>query len=432
MLLQRRDFLRAATAAGALAPFSGVSRLALAQGASDKILVVLFLRGGCDSLNLVGPANDKNYIEDRVGPLRVLDSGDKQGIALANGLDRSLDFRLHPESAPLGELYKQGHLAIVHATGLTNETRSHFVAQELLERGVVSDGTDQSTGAKSATSTETGWLDRYAQLAGLDRASADRIPALSASNGTDKALDGFSGALAVPDLNGGIGFPGGEQGRAVLSALYRGGSGETADRGRLTLSKFELIDAHLPKGPDGKVQPYQPENGAVYDESGESGGRGLEAIARLIKMNVGLQVACVDMGGWDTHDNQPARFNSLAGQLGRNLMAFWNDLSAYNDRLTVVTMSDFGRRLRSNKSNGTDHGHGGAMFVIGGRVNGGRMYGTWPGLSSATLDRGVDLSVTTDYRTVLSSVVGRDLPPSQIGALFPGFKPERDLGIMRS
>jgi uncharacterized protein (DUF1501 family) len=138
------------------------------------------------------------------------------------------------------------------------------------------------------------------------------------------------------------------------------------------------------------------------------------------------------MGGWDTHDNQPARFNNLAGQLGRNLMALWNDLSAYNDRLTVVTMSDFGRRLRSNKSNGTDHGHGGAMFVIGGRVNGGRMYGTWPGLSSATLDRGVDLSVTTDYRTVLSSVVGRDLPPSQIGALFPGFKPERDLGIMRS
>jgi uncharacterized protein (DUF1501 family) len=432
MELHRRQFLRAASATGILLPFSGVSRAAFGQAIQgDNIQVVLFLRGGCDSLNLVGPANDANYIEDRIAPLRVLDSGDKPGIRLANGLDPKLDFRLHPDAAPLGELYSQGHLAIVHAVGLTNETRSHFVAQELIERGVVSDGTDQSTGAKSAVVAESGWLDRYARLVGLDHADVQRITALSASNGVDKAMDGFAPALALPDLNNGVPLAGGDQARAVLSALYASVTGDIAQSGRLTLSKFATVDAHIPKGPDGKVMPYQAENGASYDEGGESGGRGLEAIARMIKMDVGLRVACVDMGGWDTHENQGPRFNNLAAQLGRNMMAFWNDLAAYHDRVTVVTISDFGRRLRSNKSNGTDHGHAGAMFVLGGRVNGGRMYGRWPGLSTPDLDRAVDLAVTTDYRAVLSAVASGGFAPPQIQELFPGYKPERDLGIVR-
>jgi uncharacterized protein (DUF1501 family) len=148
-------------------------------------------------------------------------------------------------------------------------------------------------------------------------------------------------------------------------------------------------------------------------------------------MDVGLRVACADMGGWDTHDNQPARFNTLAGQLGRNIMAFWNDLSAYHGRLTLVTVSDFGRRLRSNKSNGTDHGHAGAMLVLGGKVNGGRMHGRWPGLSTLELDRGVDLAVTTDYRAVLSAVVAPHIGQVQAAGLFPGYQPGRDLGLMR-
>jgi uncharacterized protein (DUF1501 family) len=435
MIIQRRTFLKAAASLGAFAPLSGIGKMAFADGTTGagdgNIIVVLFLRGGCDSLNLIAPANDPNYIEDRIAPLRVLDSGDKAAIPLSNGLDPKLDFRLHPEAAPLAELYRQNQLAIVHAAGLTNETRSHFVAQELIERGVVSDGTDQSTGAHTTVATESGWLDRYARMTGLDRAGMQRIPALSASNGVDKAMDGFAAALALPDLNNGAALPGGDQGKAVLAALYDGGGSDVAINGRLTLAKFGAIDSRLPRGADGKITPYQPENGATYDENGESGGRGLEAIARVIKMDVGLRVACVDMGGWDTHENQAGRFNTLAGQLGRNVMAFWNDLSAYHNRLTLVTVSDFGRRLRSNKSNGTDHGHAGAMLVLGGRVNGGRMYGQWPGLSSPVLDRAVDLAVTTDYRTVLSGVVSADIAPSQIPDLFPGFKPERDLGIVR-
>jgi len=437
MTMMRRDFLRAAASVGAFVPFSGVSRMAFGQGPSSvsngdgNILVVLFLRGGCDSLNLVGPANDHNYVEDRIAPLRVLDSGDKPGIPLPNGLDSKLDFRLHPEASPLEELYKQQELAIVHAVGLTNETRSHFVAQELIERGVVSDETDQSTGAKSAILSETGWLDRYARIAGLDHAGTQRITAVSASNGVDKAMDGLSAALALPDLANGAALVGGDQGKAVLTALYGGGSSAVAISGRLTLAKFAAIDARLPRSPDGKLQPYQPENRAAYDEGGESGGRGLEAIARIIKMDVGLRVACVDMGGWDTHENQAARFNNLASQLGRNIAAFWNDLHAYHNRLTLVTISDFGRRLRSNKSNGTDHGHAGAMLLLGGRVNGGRMYGRWPGLSSPALDRAVDLAVTTDYRAILSAAVSGDVPPSRIANLFPGYKPDREMGIMR-
>ncbi len=320
----------------------------------------------------------------------------------------------------MAELYAQGQLAVVHAVGLSNETRSHFVAQELIERGVVSDGTDQSAGANSANPGETGWLARYARLIGLEGAGAQRIPALSASNGVDKALDGFGGALAVPDLNNGIGFAGGDQAKAVLAAaLYQGAAGDVAQNGRLTLAKFGAIDANLVKGPDGKLPPYQPEHDAKYDEGGEGAGRGLEAIARIVKMDVGLRVACVDMGGWDMHENQPGRFNAMAAQLGRNVMAFWNDLSAYHDRLTLVTVSEFGRRLRSNKSNGTDHGHGGAMMALGGRVNGGRMFGKWPGLSTPALDRGVDLAVTTDYRAVLSSIVSPQLSPSQISQVFP-------------
>jgi uncharacterized protein (DUF1501 family) len=428
--LARRAFLKAAAAAGAAAPCSGLSRMAFGAGRGDDILVVLFLRGGCDSLNLIGPANDKNYVEDRIAPLRVLDSGDKPGLRLANGLDPALDFRLHPEAAPLAELYAAGHLAIVHAAGLSNETRSHFVAQELIERGVVSDGTDQSTGAKSATTVESGWIARYAGVLGLDQAGVQTIPALSASNGVDMALEGFAAALAVPDLSGGAGLAGGDQARAVLTALYQGAAGDVADAGRLTLGKFATADAHIPKGPDGKPLPYQPEHDAKYDEGGDSGGRALEAIARLIKMEVGLRVACADMGGWDTHENQQGRFNALAGQLGRNIMAFWNDLSAWHDRLTLVTVSEFGRRLRSNKSNGTDHGHGGAMMALGGRVNGGRMYGKWPGLSTPALDRAVDLAVTTDYRAVLHSIAGLSLTPAQQAQIFSGFTPV-DLGIVR-
>jgi uncharacterized protein (DUF1501 family) len=430
----RRDLLRAAAAAGVLAPVAGVRELAFAADSEDTrsgVLVVLFLRGGCDSLNLVAPVNDRDYVAARIDPLRVLDAGDKVGIPLANGLGRKVDFRFHAHAGPLAELYVGGRLAVVHAVGLSNETRSHFVAQELIERGVVGDSAEDSAGAATAAgATQTGWLARYAALAGFARLGAERIPALSASNGLDAMLDGFSDSLAVPDLANGVALPGGPVGEAVLTELYRSGTDDIAASGRRALARFRSINARLPKGLDGKILPYRPNGEATYDESGESAGRGLEAIARLIKMDVGLRVACADMGGWDTHEGQPGRFDRLVTQLSQNLQAFWNDLAPHHDRLTVVTISEFGRRLRSNKSNGTDHGHGGAMLVLGGKVNGGRMYGEWPGLSTPALDRAVDLAVTTDYRSVLWSIVRPTLAEIDLAALFPGLTMARELPLM--
>lgn len=427
----RRDFLKAVVAAGVLLPSVGIDRLVCAADpasrAGSDLLVVLFLRGGCDALNLVGPANDRDYVEDRMAPLRVLDQGERAGIPLANGFDPALDFRLHPAAAPLAELYAAGHLAIVHAVGLSNETRSHFVAQELIERGLEREGTQPGSGAAPAT----GWLARYASLLKLDGLQPGQVPALAAAHGVDQALVGLPNVLAIPDFSRALNVPGGPQAQAVLTALYRSAPGDVAESGRLTLAQFAALDARLPRDADGKVLPYQPEPGVQYDDGSEAAGRGLAAIARLIKMDVGLRVACVDMGGWDTHENQPGRFDRLAGQLGRNLMAFWNDVAAYHDRVTLVVMSEFGRRLRSNKSNGTDHGHGGVMLALGGRVNGGRLYGRWPGLSTPTLDRGVDLAVTTDYRAVLSAVLAPHLAPAQLSQVFPGFVPGADLDLLR-
>ncbi|MCG5241555.1 DUF1501 domain-containing protein, partial [Azospirillum doebereinerae] len=205
----------------------------------------------------------------------------------------------------------------------------------------------------------------------------------------------------------------------VLAALHQGGEGAYARAGRAALAGLSAVDSRLPRLPDGKVEPYAPEAGAVYDD-GEAG-RGLQTVARLVKMEIGLRLAWVDVGGWDTHENQPGRFAKGVRQLSQALAAFHADLNRFETRVTVVVLSEFGRRLRGNKSQGTDHGHGGAMLVLGGGVAGGRMVGRWPGLASHQLDRGVDLAVTTDYRAVLAELVG--------ASVFPGFEGGR-LGLL--
>lgn len=150
-------------------------------------------------------------------------------------------------------------------------------------------------------------------------------------------------------------------------------------------------------------------------------------------MDIGLSVACVDIGGWDHHDNLAGRFAGLAGQFSRALAAFWNDVSRYHDRLTVVVMTEFGRRLRTNKSNGADHGHGGVMMVLSGHANGGQIYGRWPGLSSGQLDNGVDLAVTTDYRNILAEILATRLRiGSALNSIFPGLPSVKPLGIVRA
>jgi len=365
---------------------------------------------------LLAPTNDPDYVADRAPELRVLDDGPKPGRPVRQSFAPGIDFRLHPEAAPLAELYESGSLALLHAVGLVDGTRSHFVAQDLMERGV-------SDGARLVR-TADGWLTRL--LAGQSGAA----PAVTTGPAIAAALAFHGASLAIPDLRGGVGLPGGPQVRRTLTALYDGAEDPFSRAAALSLRDMELVDSRLPRGADGKVADYQPENNAVYDET--ESGRAFRTVARLLKLEIGLSVACVDIGGWDHHDALAGRFSGLVGQFSRALAAFWNDVSRYHDRLTVVVMTEFGRRLRTNKSNGADHGHGSVMLVLGGHTNGGQIYGRWPGLASAELDNGVDLAVTTDYRAVLAEVLTvRRGAGNALQHIFPGFTPGQALGIVK-
>ena len=414
--LSRRQFLKAAVAAGVYVPLNGVSGLAWAAPIPAKpLLVIVFQRGGCDGLSLVAPVSEQGYLDARTPEMRIASSGDHAGLALDTPL---VDFRLHPDSAALYALYKDHRLAIVHAAGIVNGTRSHFEAQDLIERGVADN--------RAMQLANSGWLAR------VQRQQGDQgdIGAVSATAGLAHMLQGDGHALALPELDRGVGLPGGPAGLGILQALYANGENDVATAGRRTLAALADIDHHLPRGADNKVEAYHSAGHAGYDGNNELG-RGLQAIARLARMSVGLNVACVDHGGWDTHDNQPSRFSNQVGQLSRNLGAFHDDLAAAGIPLQVVVMTEFGRRLRSNRSNGTDHGHGGVMMVMGEGVHGGTLYGPWPGLATEQLDLGVDLAVSTDYRQVLAETLqAQGLPMADITAqIFPGMRASVGLGM---
>lgn len=430
MTISRRGVMRGGLAAGlglaggSLTGLPGVRSLAFAADNPVEApvgtleagtLVVVFLRGGADMLALVAPADDPDYRAARTPELRVAAEGPRAGIRLEQTLAPSLDFRLHPDAAPLAELYAARRLAIVHAVGLTDGTRSHFVAQDLMERGIARE--------EDLARTGTGWVARWLGDRGLGaEEGVGRVPAIGTAAAPAAALAGMGGALAVPDLRGGLAPPGGPQAAAVLAALSRQGDGAYERAARAALDGLSMVDGRLSRQADGKVAAYDAEGGAVYEET--EAGRALQTVARVLKMDIGLRVACVDVGGWDTHENQQGRFATAVGQLSRAIAAFHADTQRYERDLTMVVMSEFGRRLRGNRSQGTDHGHGGAMLVLGGRVAGRRMLGQWPGLASHQLDRGVDLAVTTDYRTVLSELIGAPAARS-----FPGFQ-GKPLGVL--
>lgn len=402
-MLSRRHLLLATTA------FSLTPTVrALAAPTNGPILVNVFLRGGMDSLGVVAPVDDKDYVADRPAELRLLGDGDKQALRLDNA-PAGLDFRLHPEMGALLDLYKSKRVALVHACGLANGTRSHFGAQELIERGIANpDDTARVNG---------GWMARWLQAVGDGKG-----PAFAASGAVPEALALHADTIVAADLRGGMGVPGGKQAATVLAHLY-GGNGAFEEAGRRTLQGVNLVDSHLRQA-DGKVAPYQPSGGAAYEET--EIGRSLMSVARVIRMDLGIRAFSVDMGGWDTHENQPPRLANLVGQLSRALGAFHADLYDRLDNIVLVVMSEFGRRLRSNKSNGTDHGHAGVMMVSAPRIAGGRMHGAWPGLASDKLDNAVDLAMTTDIRSVLAELMAGPLAsPQAVAAAFPGFAPKK-------
>jgi uncharacterized protein (DUF1501 family) len=408
MLTRRRLFH--ATTALALAPsvraFAGPAAT-LQPGA--PVLITVFLRGGMDSLGVVAPVEDHNYTADRPPEMRLLADGDKPALRLEGG-PAGLDFRLHPEMTALHDLYKDKRVALVHASGLANGTRSHFGAQELMERGLA-DPNDSSH-------VKGGWMARW--LAATGEAQA---PVFSATPGVPDELATHADVICAVDLRGGMNLPGGKQAANVLAHLYGIDNGPYDTAARRTLAGISLIDSRL-RQPDGKMAPYLPGGGATYEET--EIGRSLQSVARVIRMDLGIRAFAIDMGGWDTHENQPPRLAALTGQLSRGLAAFHTDLHDRLDRVVLVVMSEFGRRLRSNRSNGTDHGHAGVTIVSAPHIAGGRIHGTWPGLSSDKLDNAVDLAVTTDIRSILAELMTGPLhTPQAVAAAFPDFTPKK-------
>ena len=371
--------------------------------AKDPILVVLFLRGGADGLNLISPTGDADYIAARPPSLRVGRKGDDAGYLLSHQV-ADVDFRFHPEAGELSELFEARELAVIHASGLTDGTRSHFDAEDRMERA-----------AKGAAAG--GWLGRWLN----DTQLAGELPALAVGTSAPESTRGSADVAVAEEMEQLI-IAAGHDLSPLLRKRLRAGFGSHALLGApverlITLS--QTLETRLIDPASGEIGPYRPD--VDYPEANDLADP-LKTVAQAIKLDLGLRVATVDFGGWDTHMDQAGDFADQTGTLSRALMAFWRDLGNARDHTCVVVMSEFGRRLRSNTSGGTDHGYGNAMMVLGGTVAGGQMLGDWPGLANETLDDGADLAITTDYRHVLGEVMAKHMGAPDLGSIFPAFE----------
>lgn len=390
MTLSRRSLLSSVSAGAALGAFAPGLRVAFAaDGANRDIVVVVYLRGAADGLQMISPAGDADYIAARPGiKVPTQGAGAGYGIATFGGVD----FYVNPDAPEIRDLFVAGDLAVVHAAGVPNGNRSHFESQDQQELGA----------APGEVEPNDGWLARHISALG------DTHPLLStvaSSSNLPVSLLGFANAVAVPDVNT-FNVAGGTANANFIAAITAGTSAyKTASVN--TLSTVSTVQAGLPTASNDPNAAY---SGAV--------GASLKSLARLIKMNVGVELATVDHHGWDQHNNLLTEFKTQAQDLSKSLKAFWDDLKDYRDRLTVVTMTEFGRRLDENESGGTDHGSASFMFVLGGAANGGKMYGAWPGLKPTQLRNG-DLAVTTDYRQVLAEVLVKRQGQTKIDQVFP-------------
>ena len=381
-----------------------------------KQLVVLFQRGAADGLNIVVPFAEPNYY--RMRPTIAIPQPKRGGAEAALDLDGF--FGLHPSLAPLAPMFQKSQLAIVHAAGSPDPTRSHFDAQDYMESG--------TPGVKA---TEDGWLDRA--IGTIPEENASPFRAVAVGPNLPRMLRGSTGAIALPDLRQ---FKVQPQ-SAAMANVVEGGfeamyaqSVDHALHGTGT-ETFEAID--LLKKID--MSKYPPENGADYPKSPL--GQRLQQIGVMLKAKIGTEVVFVDCGGWDNHVNEggvQGQLSNLLKDLGQSLAAFHQDMDDRMAEVVVVTMSEFGRTAKENGNRGTDHGHANCMFVMGGDVKGGRVYGKWPGLEDRQLNEGRDLMLTTDFRTVVGEILTKHNGVKQLNAVFPGFdnNPARFLKLMRA
>jgi uncharacterized protein (DUF1501 family) len=417
MRFSRRFFLHrgALAVAGTAALPEFLVRSVLAEAAvvaPGRRLVVIFQRGAADGLNVVVPYREKNYYSMRP----TIAIPEKQVIDL-DGF-----FGLHPSLAPFKPLYDAGQLAIVHAAGSPDMSRSHFDAQDYMESG--------TPGNKN---TPDGWLNRALQAEDACTCSrhdqehtAFRALALGAE--VPRTLAGTIPAIALNNVNG---FSIAGRGPVVsptasaFEAMYAG-SGDTVFHaaGDETFEAVKMLR-------DANPAKYAPVAGANYPNS--EFGNSMRQIAQLLKANLGVEAAFTDVTGWDTHQNQGSVNGQLANRLAdfsAAIAAFWRDMGDDAGNITLVTMSEFGRTAHENGTGGTDHGHANAMFVLGGDVKGGKVYGRWPGLSNEQLNQGRDLALTTDFRAVLGEVVTHTLGAENMEMVFPGAGLRRD-GFLR-
>lgn len=414
--LTRRDFLHMASLSAAPVALPGwIPRFAFGPAGSPPtgdLLVCVFLRGGMDGLNAVIPQFESAYYSAR-STLAIAEpsAGDD-----SSSIELDDRFSLHPALRPLHEPYLAGQLAIVHAVGSPDPTHSHFDAMDYMERG--------TPGEKQLS---TGWIARHLMTAPWENDSPFRAVGIGA--GLQASLRGPVPAAALQSVAE-FHLAGDRQRVAplqqVLSSLYQlpaeGLPGQLGGQAATTLEAIELLAGLDPSGELADSYPL--------DEFG----RAMSQVALLAKAELGLEVACVDVGGWDTHVQQGAddgRMPQLMASLASGLAAFHRDLGERMRDVTLITMSEFGRRVAENGSGGTDHGHGGVMFVLGGGIEGGKVYGDWPGLGPEELYGPGDLAITTDFRQVLGEVLSLRLGNDRVEEVFPEYRMGDYLGLAR-
>jgi uncharacterized protein (DUF1501 family) len=404
MSITRRVFLRngALAVIGSTAIPAFLSRAVYAADSltgGKKRMVVIFQRGAADGLNIVVPHAEPSYYSMRP----------TIAIPRQNVIDLDGFFGLHPSLSSFQQLWKDGHLAIVHAAGSPDITRSHFDAQDYMESG--------TPGLKS---TEDGWLNRALHVASSDKRHESPFRAVAMGGRLPRILAGTEPAVAIDNLSN-FGVGGRNPGAAPIADTFEAMYAQSVDSvlhgtGSETFDAVKMLKSADP-------ERYTPAPGANYPRG--QLGQALKQSAQLIKADLGVEVAFADIGGWDTHVNQGNTQGQLAqrlNELSQSVAAFYTDLGSLADSTVLVTISEFGRTARENGNRGTDHGHANVMFVLGGPVKGGRVYGRWPGLGPDRLYEGRDLALTTDFRRVLGEVVYRHLGNKNLDAVFPSFE----------
>jgi uncharacterized protein (DUF1501 family) len=419
-MVDRRAFMKSGALALFAAGVGGVptfiaraanSRKIVAPYKKNKVLVCIFQRGAMDGLMAVSPYADASLKTLR--PTLYMSPAETEGKMF----DLDGRFGLHPSLAAFNPYFKEGRMAVVHGVGSPNSTRSHFDAQDYME-----------SGTPFSKSTQSGWLNRAVGLLGHESATPFRAVSLTSS--LPRSFYGDNETLAINNLQE---FAVQMRGNPLASnlasksfeSLYDQTSNQLLNKtGKESFDAMKMLNVN-------NLKNYQPAAGIVYPNSAL--GNSLKQIATLIKMDIGMEVAFAESGGWDTHFNQGAANGTLARNLkdfSDSIDAFWKDMSAYQDDVTVMTMTEFGRTAHQNGTGGTDHGRASCLFVLGNDVQGGKIYNNIKTLAKEDLEDGRDLPVSTDFRSVFSSVANGHLKINNNKALFPTWEGQ-SLGLMK-